>query len=143
MALLDEIGTILSTQSVASSSGEGVGWYLALSMMPDSTASPDRIVAVIPTPGSPPLADQVELDEPGVQIRVRGQSYMSASTAFQEAWAKAEDAYAILHGLAPGTYSGRYYAGVWAEQSPFLLRYDENNRPEVAFNLRVYRSRTT
>lgn len=140
MALLDELGTVLSTQSIASSSGEG-GWYLALSMMPDSTASPDRIVAVIPTPGTPPLAT-VELDEPGVQIRVRGQSYMSASTAFQEAWSKAEAAYTALHGLAPGTYSGRYYAGIWAEQSPFLLRYDENNRPEVAFNLRVYRSRT-
>ena len=140
MAFLDEIGTILSTQSIASSSGEN-GWYLALSMMPDSSASPDRIVAVIPTPGTPPLAT-VELDEPGLQIRVRGQSYMSASTAFQEAWSKAEAAYAVLHGLAPGTYSGRYYAGIWAEQSPFLLRYDENNRPEVAFNLRVYRSRT-
>lgn len=140
MALLDEVGTILSTQSIASSSGES-GWYLALSMMPDSTASPDRIVALIETPGTPPLAT-VEVDEPGLQVRVRGQSIMSASTAYIEARAKAEDAYQALHGLDPGTYSSRYYAGVWADQTPYLLQYDDNNRPEIAFNLRVYRSRT-
>jgi hypothetical protein len=110
-------------------------------MMPDSTASPDRIVALIETPGTPPLA-RIEMDEPGLQVRVRGQSYMAASTAYLEARAKAEDTYQALHGLAPGTYSSQHYVGIWAEQPPFLLRYDENNRPEIAFNLRVYRSRT-
>lgn len=137
MAMLEEIGTVLSTQNIASSSGAG-GWLLALSQMPDSTALQDRIVALSQTPGRPSGADRIEVDEMGFQVRVRGTSWDWTATE-----AKAMEVYTALHGLTPGTYSGRYYAGVWADQPPFLLAYDESDRPHVIANYRALRSRTT
>lgn len=139
--LVDEIGTRLSTQGIASSSGES-GWYLFLGMMPDSTAIADKAVSITETPGGPPYA-RIELDEPHFQLRVRGASLFDASSAYVEARAKMEDAKLALHGLTPGTYSGWYYAGLWAMQEPFLLEYDANNRPNLACNFRALRSRTT
>lgn len=140
MALLDEIGAILSTQGVASSSGVN-GWLLALSFMPDSSAIQDKVVALIETPGLPPEAG-TELDQPGFQVRVRGDPISTTTTSYQEARQKIEDVKTTLHGLTPGSYSTRHYPGVWAEQEPFLLRYDENDRPELAMNFRAMRSRT-
>jgi hypothetical protein len=135
MPMLEEIGTILSTQSIASSSGVG-GWLLALSIMPDSTAIQDRVVSIAQTAGGPSLAT-VELDESAFQVRVRGTVY-----DWTAAEAKAIEVYQALHGLTPGTYSGRHYAGVWAQQPPFLLEYDDSNRPHLVNNYRALRSRT-
>ncbi len=141
MALLDEIGAVLSTQSVASSSGVG-GWLLVLSFMPDSTAIQDKVVAIIETPGFPPDAG-TDLDRPGFQVRVRGDPISTTTTSYAEARQKIEDVKTTLHALASTSYSGRHYPGVWAEQEPFLLRYDQNDRPELAINFRAMRSRTT
>lgn len=137
MAMLEEIGTVLSTQNIASSSGAG-GWLLALSQMPDSTALQDRVVALTQTPGRPSGADRIEADEFGFQVRVRGNAWDWAATE-----AKAMDVYKALHGLTPGSYSGFHYIGIWADQPPFLLHYDESNRPHVVNNYRALRSRTS
>jgi hypothetical protein len=134
--MLEEIGTILSTQNTASSSGAG-GWLLALSQMPDSTAIQDRVVAIMQTPGGPSLAE-VGMDDAGFQIRVRG-----TSDDWTAAEAKATCCYVTLHGLAPGTYSGTHYVGVWALQPPFLLEYDTQHRPHLVNNYRALRSRST
>lgn len=137
MPLLEEIGAILSTQSIASSSGAG-GWLLSLSLMPDSTAIQDRVVSILQTPGGPSGADRIEVDDSAFQIRIRGTAW-----DWTVAEAKATECYQALHGLAPGTYSGRHYAGVWAMQPPFLLEYDDSNRPHLVNNYRALRSRTT
>ena len=141
MALLDEIGSRLSTQSIASSSGVD-GWLLVLSHMPDSTAMQDKVVALTETAGWPPMG-RVELDYPGLQVRVRGESLRNGSSAYTEGRAKIEEVKQELHGLTPGTYSGRYYAGIWAEQEPFFLEIDSEHRPHWVCNFRALRSRTT
>lgn len=109
--------------------------------MPDSAQLQDKVVAIVETPGGPPLAT-VEVDEPGLQLMVRGASITSESTAYEDAQAKANEIYRDLHGLGAVTLSGRYFPGIWAEQTPFLLQYDESDRPHIACNFRVLRSRT-
>jgi hypothetical protein len=141
VALLDEIGARLSTQSVASSSGVD-GWLLVLSLLPDSTAIQDKVVALTETPGGPPYG-RVELDRPSFQVRVRGESMENGSSAYTEGRAKIEQVKTELHGLTPGTYSSWYYAGIWAEQDPFFLEIDSDNRPHWICNFRALRSRTS
>ena len=140
MAFLEEIKVQLSTNSVASSSGEG-GWYIALGQLPDSTAVPDRIVALLQTGGGAPDA-ATEVDRPGLQVLTRGLSLMNNSTAYEEAEAKAQEVKRTLHAMTPGSLDGRHYVGIWAEQDPFFAGYDESDRPRFSQNFRVMRSRT-
>lgn len=140
MALLPELGDKLSSQSVASSSGVG-GWFISYGEMPDSTATADRMVALLQTGGFAPDA-ATEVDRPAMQLLVRGQSRTDASTAYEEAETKAQEVKGVLHGITPGTIDGRHYVGIWAEQDPFFGGYDENRRPVFVTNYRIQRSRT-
>ena len=139
--LLDEIGARLSTQSIASSSGVD-GWLLVQSFMPDSTAMQDKVVALIETPGGPP-SPRVEIDFPSFQVRVRGDPITTTSTSYQETRQKIEDIKLELHGIDNLTLSSRYYVMIVAEQEPFLLEYDAQDRPHLACNFTAWRSRTT
>lgn len=140
MALLDEIGGRLDDQGIASSSGDD-GWVLMKSMLPDSSALQDKLVALIEVPGEPPDA-YTELDRPHFQVLVRGDPIVQVSSAYEEARAKAEEIKVDLHTLAPVTLSGRYYAALWALQDPFLLEYDLSDRPVLQCDYRAFRSRT-
>lgn len=140
MALLDDIGTALSTNSVASSSGES-GWYLWKGHMPDSTYVADRAIAVLQTAGFAPDA-ATEVDRPAFQLLTRGPSIMQVSTAYELVEAKAQAAAAVLHAITPGAINGRHYVGVWAEQDPFFAGLDESDRVVFSQNFRVQRSRT-
>ena len=140
MALVAEIGARLSTQGVASSSGED-GYYLGLGMLMDSTVLPDRMVAVIQTPGQAPDA-ATEVDRPGFQILTRGPSVLTVSSGYKEARAKARDAKTALHAMTPGSLSGRHYVGIWATQEPVFTGYDESYRPLFSENFIAQRSRT-
>jgi hypothetical protein len=141
VAILPELGDKLSSQSVASSSGAG-DFFLTYGEMPDSTAvASDRMVALLQTQGFAPDA-ATEVDRPAVQLLVRGQSRTDASTAYEEAEAKAQEAKRVLHGITPGDIGGRHYVGIWAEQDPFFGGYDERRRPVFVTNYRIERSRT-
>ena len=140
MALLDEIGTRLDDQGIASSSGDD-GWVLMKSMLPDSSALQDKLVALIEVLGEPPDA-YTELDKPHFQVLVRGDPITQVSSSYEEARAKAEEIKIDLHTLAPVTLSGRYYAALWVLQDPFLLEYDQNDRPVLSVDFRAFRSRT-
>lgn len=140
MSLLNEIGTRLDDQGIASSSGDD-GWVLMKSMLPDSDALQNKIVALIEVGGEPPDA-YTEVDKPHLQVLVRGDSIVQVSSSYEEARAKAEAIKIDLHTLGPVTLSGRYYPAIWAMQDPFLLGYDKSDRPVLAMNFRIYRSRT-
>ncbi len=140
MAILDEIATRLDDQGIASSSGDD-GWVLVKSMLPDSSALQDKIVALIETPGEAPDA-YTELDRPHFQVLVRGDPITTVSSAYETARAKAEEIKIDLHTLGPVTLSGRYFPAIWAMQDPFLLEYDQNDRPTFVMNVRAFRSRT-
>lgn len=138
--LLDEIGDRLDAQGIASSSGDD-GWVLMKSMLPDSSALQDKMVALIEVPGDAPDG-YTELDRPHFQVLVRGDPITQVSSAYEEARAKAEEIKIDLHTLAPATLSGRYFPAMWALQDPFLLEYDASDRPVLSIDFRAFRSRT-
>ena len=138
--LLDEIGNRLDDSGIASSSGDD-GWVLMKSMLPDSSALQNKIVALIETPGEAPDA-YTELDKPHFQVLVRGDSIATVSSAYSVASAKADEIKRDLHAITPGSLSGRHYAGIWALQDPFLLEMDKSDRPVLVINFRAFRSRT-
>ena len=140
MALLDEIGTRLDDSGIASSSGDD-GWVLMKSMLPDSCALQDKIVALIETGGEAPDA-YTELDRPHFQVLVRGDPITTVSSSYEVASAKADEIKRDLHAITPGSLSGRHFVGIWALQDPFLLEYDSSDRPVLAINFRALRSRT-
>ena len=138
--LLDEIGTRLDDQGIASSSGDD-GWVLVKSMLPDSSALQNKIVALIETPGEAPDA-YTELDKPHFQVLVRGDSIATVSSSYSVARAKIEAIKTDLHTLGPITLSGRHFPAIWALQDPFLLEMDKSDRPVLVINFRAFRSRT-
>lgn len=140
MAILDEIATRLDDQGIASSSGDD-GWVLMKSMLPDSSALQDKMVALIEVLGEAPDA-YTELDRPHFQVLVRGDPITTVSSAYEEARAKAEEIKIDLHAITPGSLSGRHFGGIWALQDPFLLEYDKSDRPVLQCDFRAFRSRT-
>ena len=140
MMLLDEIGTRLDDSGIASSSGDD-GWVLVKSMLPDSSALQNKIVALIETPGEAPDG-YTELDKPHFQVLVRGDSIATVSSSYSVARAKIEAIKTDLHTLGPATLSGRHFPAIWALQDPFLLEMDSSDRPVLVINFRAFRSRT-
>ena len=140
MSLLNEIGTRLDDQGIASSSGDD-GWILMQSMLPDSSALQNKIVALIEVLGGAPDA-YTELDRPHFQVKVRGDPITTVSSAYEVARAKAEEIKIDLHAITPGSLSGRHFVGIWALHDPFLLEYDKSDRPVLVTDYRAFRSRT-
>lgn len=139
MALLDEIGARLAAQAVAGTSAPG-GWELTKSLLPDTTAIGNTVVALTETPGLP-SSPRPTFEQPTFQVQVRGTVWTSSS-AYPDARDKAADVVDALHGFA-GSLSGVHYPGIWAQQAPFLLEWDANQRPVLAVNFRAIRSGTT
>lgn len=127
--LLDEIGTHLVNQGIV---GGATGWTLAKAHMPPD---PDQVVALFETPGLAPFPPGIELDKPGIQVRVR-----AARKRYDLARSKLAEVYAALHGFT-GNLSLNYYVMILALSSALPLGEDTNERPEIAQNYIVYRSR--
>lgn len=140
MPLLDEIASRLDDQNLASTSS-GADFFLVKAIMPDTTAAGDRVVALFETGGGPPSPRPV-YHQPTFQVRVRGDAMDATSGAYPAARSQIEKIWLDLNGLGNLSLSGTHYAGIWAEQSPFLLRYDDNQRPELVCNFRAIRTTT-
>ncbi|MFW6079002.1 MAG: minor capsid protein [Gemmatimonadota bacterium] len=129
MALLEDVSTRLADQGVV---GGATGWTVVRDAMP---SGPDQVVVVTETPGEAP-GTRTEIDRPHLQARTRGAEDAGRSAARS----KAGDVYDALHGFT-GTIDGTYYIGIYAMQTPFFLRVDENDRYEYGVNFRILRSR--
>lgn len=141
MAFLDEVYDIL-TSAASSEVGDGQTWPIFLGHLPDSTVLDDRAVALINTPGG---GDEggVEIENPGLQVLVRGLPLTENSTAYEAANQLAHDMKNNLHGFTGSpSSSGHHYVGIWNQSGPFFLGYDKEMRPRFSINLNVLRSRT-
>jgi hypothetical protein len=140
--LLDELNARFSAQLYASSSGSGSpAWYLWLGNMADSTAFPDRGVALLES-GGPPEILNLRIDQPLFQVLVRGARTNQVSSAYEEAREKAEQIKFGLHMLTDATLSGVRYLQIQAEQEPFYIGNDANERPVFSCNYRAWREST-
>ena len=97
-----------------------------MGLMPDQ---PDNCVALYEYAGSPPdLHWQGEY--PGLQVRVRNQSYAAARSKIGEVMEK-------LHGLHEQVLSGTRYLLIKARGSPEVLKRDASNRVELVLNFEI------
>lgn len=131
MALLDDLGAYLGSQ-VASLT---LGTNLFLGRMPDT---PDTCVALYEYGGDVPLnvmgSDALPpVEQPRLQVLVRAAGYSSARTLALECWTEIE-------GILNESLSGTLYHRVAANQSPFPLERDSQDRVIWAQNFRVQKS---
>ena len=131
MALLDELGTYLEAQ-VASLT---LGTNLFLGRLPDD---PDTCVVLYEYGGDVPVytmgSDAMPpVERPRMQILTRAAGYSSARTLSLECWTAIE---AILN----ESVSGTLYHRISANQSPFPLERDSQDRVLFAQNFRVMKT---
>lgn len=141
MSLVDDIVGFLTTSSTqftlnAGTSGGNISKQISL-----DGAAPDTLTAVYETAGvanayvmstSTGSAD-VAFERPSFQI-------LSRSTSYATARSRAQTAYTLLDGLAQRnlpTSTGTLYLEVVANQAPFFLQRDGNERFIVATNYTV------
>lgn len=134
-SLTDDFGSWLTDNGFV---GGATGWTLAKNSIP---ADPDKVVALMQFGGRYPLA-RAGLDRPTLQINVRGEP-RNTSGAVSAADAKIHAIFRALAvpGVFPLTISGTSYRYAHAQQSPFQLRHDENERPEWVVNFEIGLSR--
>jgi len=131
MALLDELGTYLDAQ-VASLT---LGTNLFLGRLPDD---PDTCVVLYEYGGDAPVntmgSDAMPpVERPRIQIMTRATGYSSARTLSLECWTAIE---AVLN----ESLSGTLYHRISANQSPFPLERDSQDRVLFAQNFRVLKT---
>ena len=100
-------------------------------------AAQDALVALIETPGLPPVRthDAARYELPVVQVVSRGMPY-----GYAAARQKAQAAWDVLDGVRNQTLGTTFYLWIDALQSPGGLGADENNRPVIVFSIRAARA---
>lgn len=108
-----------------------LGATLFVGYMPET--APDDAVAVMEyggMMGAQPLEDPMAYEMPRLQVMVRSASYFDGMT-------KARDAYRALGKVVNTTLGGVRYQRITPVQPPFLIRRDDNGRPEIGFNVEI------
>lgn len=128
MAMLEDIGAYLVAHSFGTA-----GTNLFYGDMPET---PDVCIALFEYAGEPPedTHDSKGIDNPGLQVRVRGTSYATARATVLSI----QDHLHTLHNTA--LTAGRYLL-IRAVQSPFSLGRDSQNRIEIVQNFIVTKAR--
>lgn len=131
MALLTEILDYLQTQGVIAGA---TGWARAASELPPD---PDKVICVYETPGPAPELEKAsgvqEYDEPGFQVRGRGDAF-----GYEALRTKMGEVYAALHGAQPTSYI--YIEAV--QSGPMPMGKDASGRPHLTWNFRAMRERS-
>jgi len=119
--LLDDIASYLQTNGVGT-----VGVDIFLGSWP---VGPNNAVAIFEYAGEPPDLHWPG-EYPGLQVQVRNKSYEAGRQ-------KIEQVKNVLHGVAETVVNNHRYLLIRANQSPFFLERDENNRAVFVCNFRV------
>ena len=139
MPLLLEVGTYLEANSTAFSLGKSTG-TLQLSIMTDSM--PNTVVSLFETGGSPSAqafstgaGAAIVYEQPSLQALSRSTSYVTARE-------NAGRVYDILDGLSNTTMTSVRYLSVDADQAPFSIGRDDNERHLVSVNFSIKKQTT-
>jgi len=130
MTVLLDVATHLAAATIPTQDLT-VGTNLFLGRLPES---PDNCVAIYQSGGSAP-SDQFgtaapALDNPALQIRVRASSYATAE-------ALASDVWGVLVLVANQTLTSTRYLRLEANQSPFPLERDSQDRVVFVANFNI------
>ena len=125
--LLEEIGNYLQ--------GENIGILSDSIFLGELPNEPDNCIAIYEYAGQPPeFGYGVEIDKPGLQIRVRNISYPDGRQ-------KIQDIQNVLHKCRNITLSGTHYTSIFAIQGITPLGQDGNNRIEFVQNFKIIKER--
>lgn len=89
-------------------------------------AAPDTAIVLTPTPGFPPNAKH-NYDTTGLQVRTRSLDYTTAEDLI-------EDIFDKVQSLSTVVISGIHFVDIQAQQDPFSLGKDEQDRYQFAQN---------
>lgn len=123
--LLDDIATFLEAEGIGT-----IGTDLFTGDIPEE---PDNCVALFEYSGQPPDV-VVDIDYPGLQVRVRNTNYSAAR-------AKIQDIFELLHTFTNTALSGAQYISIYAVQSPHPLGRDKKNRIDFVQNFMITKER--
>lgn len=137
--VVDDVAAILAASGLMAGSSD---WPIWVGQMPDSTALPDRAVAVVQVAGEEPPLPNIDLEQPRVTVLVRGASVVQVSTSYEEADRLAQDIRDHLHFWAGTAPTGVRYAIIQAADEPATLGEDERRRPQMAATFRAWREST-
>lgn len=126
--MLDDIAAYLAEQNIGK-----VGTSIFRGSMPDM---PDNCIVVYEYAGSPPdlALDGTEIEQPGLQVRVRNKSYSAGRAVI-------ESVITALSPMANKYLSGTFYLSIIVNQSPAPLAKDARGRQEWAVNFSVRKER--
>ena len=97
---------------------------------------PDQCVTLYDTGGFAPNPSY-RYDRPTIQVRVRGDQ-----NGYRAAYDLANDIKETLRAIHNETINSTRYIGIWIQSDIFSNGYDEKNRPELTFNVRIHRTTT-
>jgi len=133
MSLLSDVGTYLNAASI-STADLTLGTNLFLGRLPDS---PDTCVGLIQTGGLAPTdtygTSYPPLETQGLQTLVRAASYATGE-------ALAVDVFKSLLSVENETLTSTLYLKIEANQSPFALERDEQERVVLSCNFNVVKA---
>jgi hypothetical protein len=126
-SIAEGVAQILVDKGVGVLSGNG--WTIKVSQY---VSTPDQLITINDTGGAPPNP-KWRLDFPTFQVQVRG-----AVNGYAAAWQKMKDCKDVLLGMDAQEVNGDRWDGVLAMGDLVPLGYDEQNRPMLAMNFRMF-----
>lgn len=140
MSMLDDVATYLAAQSTALTVLSGSAGNLAKAISLDHTPAPDTLVSLYETGGFAPAhafttastGSVLVFEQPSLQCISRSSRYATART-------NAQTVFDTLDGYAGSlpTATGVRYLSIAADQSPFSIGRDKNDRFLVSVNFTV------
>ena len=133
MSLLTDLGSYLNSASI-STQDLTLGTNLFLGRLPET---PDSCVALVQTAGVAPTdtfgTSFAPLENQGLQTLIRASSYATAE-------ALAVDVYKSLTAVENATLTSTLYLKIEAQQSPFALTRDDQERQVMSCNFIVMKA---
>lgn len=134
----DDIATYLITNGYGAA-GAATGWAIFSGAMSELPQVSKQQISVSLTGGISPNP-KLAIDQPTIQIRVRGDK---TPTAYVASFNKARDIREFLLGHGPVTINTSSYSGIWMISDIGWIGYDENERPNWTLNFRLLRNPAT
>ena len=136
MGLLEDVGSLLTAASVATTSAGSTGWRLVYREFQPSPPSPTRQVCVVET-GGYESEERAPITRPTFQVRVRG------STGEGSTLETKVQAVVTALNFQEGTINGWVYADISMAGDRLYLGRDEHQQPQYSINFETVRSRTS
>jgi hypothetical protein len=146
MAFLEDVATWLDSNSTRLAKLSGTSGNLVKSVAGDAAGFPDTLVILYENMGQRPAhsfstatgGSHRDYERLGLQVLVRSTNYTTARDLANHAYNKLDGLCATDMPTSSGTHA--HYLAISAQQSPFYVGRDANQRTLISCNFDVWRS---